>query len=119
MREKCGQCGVRLSSENWTHRMSKPPKRWYVCDECYNKSVYKSIKKYNDKHRISTKTNCYNRLQAYRNFALNLINYTCQKCGQKSDKLELHHIDGDWKNNNASNLTILCLPCHRALLKEY
>lgn len=46
-------------------------------------------------------------------------NASCQRCGwnQKnpitnSSPLEIHHIDGDYKNNNESNLELLCPNCH-------
>lgn len=41
----------------------------------------------------------------------------CSKCritewnGNKIS-LEVHHIDGDWKNNQLSNLMLLCPNCH-------
>lgn len=38
-------------------------------------------------------------------------NSVCQKCGAKTS-LEVHHIDEDWKNNNADNLIVLCRECH-------
>jgi len=36
----------------------------------------------------------------------------CQWCGSK-DRLELHHIDHNPKNNDPSNHAILCKPCNR------
>lgn len=43
----------------------------------------------------------------------------CQKCGwgEKNEytntiPLEIHHIDGDYKNNSESNLQLLCPNCH-------
>jgi len=50
----------------------------------------------------------------------NLKKNECEKCGIKSLKgwnnkdiiIELHHIDGDRKNNNFSNLQMLCPNCH-------
>jgi len=115
----CIHCGVKLTSENFTHHMTKLPKRWFVCNDCFKKCVYKSIRKYYNKHKISKKTNCYNRLKAYRSFALNIINYTCQECNQKSDRMELHHLDGDFHNNNAENLMFLCFACHRKKSRKH
>ena len=41
-------------------------------------------------------------------------NYKCQnlKCLKKSNKLHIHHIDYDKKNNNLDNLITLCNSCH-------
>jgi len=44
--------------------------------------------------------------------------YTCQSCGRNLANheyqffLEVHHIDGDKKNNSRSNLKSLCVLCH-------
>jgi Zn finger protein HypA/HybF involved in hydrogenase expression len=59
------------------------------------------------------------------NVKLRLLNHNlkkneCEKCGIKSNKgwnnqditIELHHIDGDRKNNSFSNLQMLCPNCH-------
>lgn len=35
----------------------------------------------------------------------------CEKCGTDK-KLEIHHIDRDWSNNDLSNLKTLCRTCH-------
>ena len=46
-------------------------------------------------------------------------NYKCSKCGwgevnqyTKKIPLEIEHIDGNYKNNNEENLTVLCPNCH-------
>ena len=41
-------------------------------------------------------------------------NYTCQcpDCEHLSERLEIHHIDFDKKNNNPENLITLCNKCH-------
>ena len=41
-------------------------------------------------------------------------NYTCQdlKCDGQHDKLHIHHIDYNKKNNNPENLITLCNSCH-------
>jgi hypothetical protein len=35
----------------------------------------------------------------------------CTRCGTTAD-LEVHHIDGDWKNNREENLETRCLDCN-------
>jgi hypothetical protein len=49
----------------------------------------------------------------------------CQKCGWGEINLftgevplDVHHVDGDWKNNKLENLELLCLNCH-GLTKNY
>lgn len=36
----------------------------------------------------------------------------CFDCGVYSEKCQVHHIDGNKKNNNLSNLMVLCLKCN-------
>jgi len=44
--------------------------------------------------------------------------YRCQHCGRVSYRHDVHHIDGDVENNDASNLLVLCRECHRRLHSE-
>lgn len=48
----------------------------------------------------------------------NIKNYICEECGRKlwngrDIPLDLHHIDGDNRNNQIENLKLLCPNCHR------
>lgn len=36
----------------------------------------------------------------------------CEKCGEKTKSLHLHHNDGNWKNNLKENWKCLCPKCH-------
>ena len=36
----------------------------------------------------------------------------CEKCGSTTKRLDVHHKDGDWKNNQLDNLQVLCRSCH-------
>jgi ribosomal protein L40E len=54
-----------------------------------------------------------------RNYCLKKANYKCEICGwgeinpfSGNIPLELHHKDGNYKNNNIENLQILCPNCH-------
>jgi 5-methylcytosine-specific restriction endonuclease McrA len=38
---------------------------------------------------------------------------TCRTCGTRPTT-EVHHVDGDWRNNSRSNLEGICTPCHRS-----
>lgn len=66
-----------------------------------------------------------------RNFLLKEADYRCEKCGwneinpvTQKCPLEIHHKDGNYKNNDKSNLEVLCPNCHsltenfKALNKE-
>ena len=50
--------------------------------------------------------------------------FKCQCCGisqgeLNTNKLIIHHIDGDRHNNSPSNLITLCNQCHMSLHKKY
>ncbi len=54
-----------------------------------------------------------------RRYLLNKYNYKCSKCGWGERNpytgmlpLEIEHIDGNYLNNDESNLLILCPNCH-------
>ena len=53
-----------------------------------------------------------------RKFILRRDRYRCTKCGALGEqldgnvKLEVHHVDGNWKNNHPQNLATLCDDCH-------
>ena len=60
-----------------------------------------------------------------RTFIINKYNNKCAKCGwnkvnvtTNKSPLEVHHIDGDYKNNNENNLICLCPNCH-SLTENY
>jgi len=52
----------------------------------------------------------------YRKKAMSL-EQKCSLCSRK-DKLLVHHIDGDWKNNVLENLMIVCRGCHNRIHKK-
>lgn len=39
-------------------------------------------------------------------------NDICKICNKIYFTLEVHHIDGDWKNNALENLLVICTDCH-------
>ena len=41
-------------------------------------------------------------------------NNTCQRCGTR-EHLLIHHLDTNDRNNDLTNLIVLCTPCHLAL----
>ena len=46
-----------------------------------------------------------------------IANYTCSHCGgqflENKQYICVHHIDGNQRNNEISNLRVLCQACHR------
>lgn len=61
-----------------------------------------------------------NSLSSYiRKYLLEKVHYSCEQCGwnkknpvTNNSPLEIHHIDGDYRNNNLYNLQVLCPNCH-------
>lgn len=43
----------------------------------------------------------------------------CLKCGESEKKLCVHHIDGDFHNNDLENLEIVCYSCHSKIHNTY
>ena len=57
--------------------------------------------------------------QHIRRYLMNKYSCKCQLCGwgepnpyTNTVPLEIHHIDGDYKNNNEDNLQLICPNCH-------
>jgi mannose-6-phosphate isomerase-like protein (cupin superfamily) len=62
--------------------------------------------------QLYRKTKSYNRgFRKTRKLILERDNHECILCGSK-DKLEVHHIDDDEKNDDEKNLMTLCRKCH-------
>lgn len=49
--------------------------------------------------------------------ARRFLKEACEKCGAK-EKLQVHHRDRDWRNDNESNIQTLCAGCHMRLHHE-
>lgn len=96
------------------------------CDYCHKK--FKRLKSaISENYNFCSKT-CGNRFKNieftnwidgcdYRRNAFNAYPHKCKICGWDEDErvLEVHHIDENRKNNNLSNLIILCPTCHKKL----
>ena len=44
--------------------------------------------------------------------------YRCCACGRSASRFEIHHIDGDRRNDVPENLAVYCRSCHIALHGE-
>lgn len=114
-RRKCGQkqfclnCGKELSG-NQTK---------FCCITCQQKFLreqYIERWKNGEENGVMGKYS----ISAYiRHYLLEKHNYCCEKCGwgEKNEftgtiPLEIHHVDGDYRNNKEENLQVLCPNCH-------
>ena len=79
-----------------------------TCPVCEIEFEYKSNKKFCSR-------NCKQKARA-KPHLLHPKGTTCSKCGFEAEhrcQLDLDHIDGDKKNNDPSNIQVLCANCHR------
>jgi hypothetical protein len=77
-----------------------------TCNYCRKKEYGKGDEK-SQRKRYKLKT-----IRPYRE----ALKATCEKCGfvpVNSCQLDIHHVDWDHENNDASNLKTLCANCHR------
>lgn len=42
----------------------------------------------------------------------------CKICGESREKLDVHHVDGNRRNNELNNLIWLCKKCHNTIAHE-
>jgi len=52
---------------------------------------------------------------AYKNIFRRKLKKSCRACGYDKDRraLDVHHVDGNNRNNRIENLAVLCPTCHR------
>lgn len=98
-----------------------------ICKECGVQfySTYSATQYCRTCTRVKSKMNVYSRT-FYKNrlVVLERDDYKCQCCGVGEDgkfnnKLKVHHIDVDTRNNSPSNLITLCNQCHLSLHRKY
>lgn len=105
----CLYCGKKL----------KTTQEKFCCPKCcseYKKDKYIENWKNGKVDGLSSEYNLSNYI---RNFLLKKHNFKCERCGwgevnefTNTTPLEIHHIDGDYRNNNEENLQVLCPNCH-------
>ena len=106
----CKYCGNKLERKRFNGRLEDFKvfsNRQYCNRECMKKDYLKIGKhnqSYSNAHATARKIN-----------ELILHKDVCEICGSKTN-LDIHHIDGDWQNNNVDNLICLCRSCH---MKEH
>ena len=108
--KKCAYCGKELTVSQ-RHNI-------YCSSECAN--LAKQSKKIQDWLNGIFDGSVKDGLSdSIRNYLLKQVNYKCEKCGWGEKNpitnkvpLEIHHKDGNYKNNRPENLEVLCPNCH-------
>lgn len=104
-RTKCDTCGkevIRFKSE------IERSKRHFCSRECFYNSPIP------DKN-LAQRDNITHTSRHYaHDLALKIFPHKCQICSSE-ENLEVHHKDGDFRNNSPDNLILLCLSCHRRI----
>lgn len=105
----CLNCGIKL----------KDPRNVFCCEKCHKEKMQKDWVerwKRGEENGIIGEYGISKRLKRY---FLEKYDNKCQLCGwsetnqyTNSIPLELHHIDGDYANNQEDNLQLLCPNCH-------
>lgn len=91
----------------------------FCSNECQLEYEYKEyIKDWKD-GKVSGMSGEYGTSHRIKRYFLEKYNNSCQCCGWNKENpfthkvpLELHHIDGNYKNNSEDNLQLLCPNCH-------
>lgn len=107
----CYYCGNKLERKRFNGRLEDFTvfsNRKYCNRECMKRNFIKIGDNYNqtffNAHTTARKIN-----------ELILHKEVCELCGSDTN-LDIHHIDGNWQNNNLDNLICLCRSCH---MKEH
>lgn len=108
----CQYCGKKLERKRFNKRLESFNvflKRKYCNRDCMRKAylkIGKNNQSYSNAHTTARKIN-----------ELILQKSKCELCGSNIN-LDIHHIDGNWKNNDLKNLMCLCRSCHTKLERE-
>ena len=111
----CVNCGVEL----------KRHQNKYCSNQCQNEFQYKEYIEKWKSGEIDGLSGGYNISTNIKRYIKEKYNNKCCECGwdkinpiTKHSPLEIHHIDGDYKNNSEENLILLCPNCH-SLTENY
>ena len=103
----CEYCGNKLERKRFNGRLEDFTvfsNRKYCNRECMRKDWVKIGDNYNQSYSNAHTT-------ARKINELILHKEVCELCGSDTN-LDIHHIDGNWQNNNLDNLMCLCRSCH-------
>jgi len=114
-------CSIRCSNE------AKKTGKFVLCVNCHKK-VWVTVSQLKKQSLFFCSNRCHRRFKCrdnhYRPFGVSpkmrmklLIsaNYCCRICGKKHERLfplEIHHINGNPKDNRIENMIVLCRSCH-------
>lgn len=102
---KCAFCGsdVEKPLKEITRQHNKGNFRFYCGRECHIKKVQSGYSQ--------TWQATHNRARYY--FIKRLSRpLLCARCNHYSAKNQVHHINGNWRDNTPQNLQCLCMKCH-------
>lgn len=105
----CKNCGKELEKHQ----------KIFCSSDCQREYEYKNyIERWKNGEEVGTKGD-YSISSHIRHYMLEKHKYKCQKCGWGEKNpytnripLEVHHIDGNYRNNKEENLELLCPNCH-------
>lgn len=97
---KCKNCGCRIHNQ----------RKVFCSDHCKHDFKWVAIRERIMNGLVSKRP-------TLRSFLIRTYGYGCMECGLsewrgKPIPLDLHHIDGRYRNNSPDNLQILCRNCH-------
>lgn len=108
----CLNCGEKFIA----HRDSKGK---FCSNKCQGEYQYKQYVERWKKGEEDGLSGTYNISRQIKRYLFEKYGNKCQKCGWGEENththtipLEIHHIDGDYANNNENNLQLLCPNCH-------
>lgn len=102
----CEYCGKIMQRKRYGKRLECFgifKKRKYCDINCMKKAYLKVGKNNQTWSNAHTTARKINNLILHKN--------KCEECGSNKN-LDIHHKDGNWKNNNLDNLVCLCRSCH-------
>lgn len=123
---KCEYCRQEFKHYNWNKQRycsrkccSLRYKEKVVCDVC-KKVHHVSLSLYKRNSKFYCSRSCYclrhgitKRVKRATKFYDNLLSSSQCECGvSKKYLLQVHHIDGNRKNNEMNNIEIVCASCH-------
>ena len=109
--KNCKRCGKELSTNQYHNTFCGQK-----CAALFKKEKYIS----NWKNGLESGNKQNGQISNYvRNYLLEVKDYKCERCGwgeinpvTNKVPLEIHHKDGNYKNNSEDNLEVLCPNCH-------
>lgn len=102
----CQYCGKQLERKRYNgvlEDFTAFKKRKYCSRECMRKAFLKTGENNQTWSNAHTTARKINKLILHKD--------KCEQCGSTKN-LDIHHKDGNWKNNNLDNLICLCRSCH-------